>query len=185
MTEPPTLTPSRPPPAASLHEELRALAERAGASDALVIDARSPIVWGAADAERVSKPEDASPPAEVVRLDDRRPGADRSGIERTSGERFSSERRSGASDRPPPVTSETLQIESPATPTDRALDAVRALPVLPQLHKGGHLHHAERGDDFGFIARSFAGIYVLIVVFQTAHDELRAERAVQQSLPII
>jgi hypothetical protein len=174
VTIEPVLAPSRPPPASSLHEELRGLAERAGAIDALVIDARSPIVWGAADADRVSKPEDTQPPAEVVRLDDHR-----AGIERPSGERAS------RSERPPPVTSDTMEVEAPSTPTDRALDAVRALPVLSSLHKGGHLHHAERGDDFGFVARSFAGIYVLIVVFRTAHDELRAERAVQQSLPII
>jgi hypothetical protein len=170
LIDEPAFAPSRPPPGSSLHEELRALAERAAAIDALVIDARSPIVWGAADADRVSKPEDALPPAEVVRLDDRRPSGDRV---------------SGASERPPPVVSETLEVEAPATPTDRALDAVRALPVLSSLHRGGHLHHAERGESFGFVARSFAGIYVLIVVFGAAHDEVRAERAVQQSLPII
>src|SRR3979409_401146 len=38
---------SRPGPAVSLHTELETLARRAGAKDALVIDARSPIVWGA------------------------------------------------------------------------------------------------------------------------------------------
>ena len=36
--------PLRPPPAMSLHEELSALVQRAGAVDAVVIDARSPVV---------------------------------------------------------------------------------------------------------------------------------------------
>lgn len=175
MTEP-SIAPSRLPPASSLHEELRALAERAGAVDALVIDARSPIVWGAADAERVSKPEDTSPPAEVVRLDDRRP----------SGERITATQHP-PTPTPPLTAPASLELapELPVTPTDRALDEVRSLPILASLHRGGHLHHAERGSDFGFIARSFAGIYVLIVVFTTAYDELRAERAVQHSLPVI
>jgi hypothetical protein len=42
---------SRPSLARLLHDELRALSEKAGAADALVIDADSPIVWG--DAARL------------------------------------------------------------------------------------------------------------------------------------
>jgi len=38
-------SPSRPPPAQSLHAELQGLAQRAGAVDAVVIDAQSPVVW--------------------------------------------------------------------------------------------------------------------------------------------
>ena len=162
--------PSRTPPAMSLHEELRGLAERTLASDALVIDARSPIVWGAADEDRVSRPDDSQPTAEIVRLDDHR----------ASGERFA------PSEPPPRPAPELTEVPAaPLTRTDRAIAIVRALPVLISLHKGGHLHHAERGDDFGFVARSFAGIYVLIVVFDAPFDELRVERAVQHALPTI
>ncbi len=46
--------PARQPPALSLHEELAALAQRAGAVDAVVIDARSPVVWGTAGEERAA-----------------------------------------------------------------------------------------------------------------------------------
>ena len=48
--------PPHPSPAATLHEELEKLAERAGAKDALVIDARSPIVWGACAEEMSLRP---------------------------------------------------------------------------------------------------------------------------------
>ena len=169
----PRTQPSRPPPAQSLHEELRALAERAEAHDALVIDARSPIVWGAADAERASRvAADDRPTAEVVQLNDRRRGAE------------------PAEDVEPLRDSSTIPSAEPRPPViaeagDKAIAAVRALSVIPQLHKGGHLHHAVRADDFGYVARSFAAIYVLIVVYEAPFDELRAERAIQHALPQI
>ncbi len=152
-------TTNRPPAAHSLHEELRALAERASAVDAMVIDARSPVVWGAADADRASM---ETPSAEVVRLDEHRPAGD-----------------PRATPPPPDVA------PSAPSPSDHAIAAVRALSVLPSLHRGGHLHHSVRAEEFGYIARSFAGIYVLIVVFDAPWDELSAERAIVHSLPII
>jgi hypothetical protein len=50
-TRPPT-----PPASTSLDQELEALVARVGAVDALVIDARSPIVWGDADEELSLQP---------------------------------------------------------------------------------------------------------------------------------
>jgi hypothetical protein len=44
---------SRPPVQSSLHDELAALCARATALNAIVIDANSPVVWGAAHAEGV------------------------------------------------------------------------------------------------------------------------------------
>jgi hypothetical protein len=67
----------------------------------------------------------------------------------------------------------------------RALAAVRALPEMETLHKGGHLHHTVSGEDFGYIARSFAAIYVLVLAFPGPFDELRAHRAVVLALPHI
>ena len=156
---------SRPPPGLSLHEELSALAERCEAVDALVIDARSPVVWGAADRESGNHPE--SPPANVVRLDDHRPN-----------------------DPDAPRESRTMASTPPREPAppsvaDRAIAAVRSLPAIHTLHKGGHMHHLARGEDLGWVARSFAGIYVLIAVFEKPFDELGAERAIQHSLPSI
>ncbi len=50
------------------------------------------------------------------------------------------------------------------------------------MARGGHLHHAARGGPW-FVARSFAGIYLLVVVFEGEYDELRAERAIIEGLP--
>lgn len=148
---------SRPPAAQSLHSELQGLAQRAAAIDAVVIDAQSPVVWGAAEDD------DAAPHLlardNVISLDAHRP----------SGERLSEKT-------PPPR-------DPPAS--TRAVDAVRALPEIHSLHRGGHLHQTFTEPGFGWLAKSFAGIYVLILAFEGAFDELRAERSVTLSLPAI
>ncbi len=150
---------SRPPPAMSLHTELQGLAQRAGAIDAVVIDAQSPVVWGAAEDD------DAAPHLlardNVISLDAHRP----------SGERLSEKSQ------PPPPR------DPPAS--TRAVDAIRALPEIHALHRGGHLAQSFSEPGFGWLARSFAGIYVLILAFEGPFDELRAERAVAISLPAI
>jgi hypothetical protein len=64
----------------------------------------------------------------------------------------------------------------------RAIAELRALPQMSALHRGGHLALSVREEDFGYVARSFAGIYVLGVVFDHAFDEIRAERALRDSL---
>lgn len=83
--------------------------------------------------------------------------------------------RTRASQAPPP----------PQTLVDRAIEGVRAQPSLARLHKGAHLHATVREEDFGYIARSFATIYVLVLIFDGRFDELRAERGATQALPVI
>jgi hypothetical protein len=67
----------------------------------------------------------------------------------------------------------------------RAIPIVRALPEIEQLPKGGHLHAAHAEAGFGYVARSFAGIYVLVLVFEGPFDELGVRRATQAALPAI
>ena len=118
-SDPPPQRRSRPPPARSLRDELEALATRAAAINAFVIDANSPILWGSAQAL-----EDAS-----------------------------------------------------------TLDAVRALPEIAALRKGKHVRCVNGGGAAPLVAHSFAGIYLLVVVFDAPFDELRAERAILDALP--
>ena len=42
-----------------------------------------------------------------------------------------------------------------------------------------------RDHDFGYVARSFADIYVLVLVFDRPYDELCAEREIAAALPVI
>lgn len=66
--------------------------------------------------------------------------------------------------------------------TRRAIARVRAEPGIHELTRGGHLRLAEAGEGWGLLARSFAEIYVLILIFDGAYDELGAERVLARSL---
>jgi hypothetical protein len=66
-----------------------------------------------------------------------------------------------------------------------ALSAVRALPHVINLHKGEHLHESVRAPELSYVVRSFATIYMLLLVFDRPFDELRAERSIAHALPTI
>lgn len=68
--------------------------------------------------------------------------------------------------------------------TRRAITLVRQLPSLGLLHKGRHLREVSR-EGSSYLVVSFSGIYLLCLVFEGDFDELRAERAAQESLPRI
>jgi hypothetical protein len=134
---------SRAPAAISLQDELQALCERASAVNALVIDANSPVVWGAAQTRGVVPDAGAASKA-------------------------STEDSGGASG----VAAASLQ----------ALRTVRAIVESAGLRKGKRVRHIERSGDVLFLAHSFAGIYLLLLVFPAPFDELRAERAMLESM---
>lgn len=143
---------SRPPVTTSLHDELSALCARAAALNVIVIDANSPVVWGAAHPEGVvAQPPLASSPrmAETPANDE-------------------GERGGGM-----------------AVASRRAVLAARALPDIAALRKGKHLRSVARDAEVPFVAHSFASIYLLVVVYDQPFDELRAERAIVDSLPRI
>lgn len=148
----------RPSVAEALDEELRALAARAMAKDAAVIDAQSPVIWGATSGGARRDPRGQE---DELRLLSRRELIDE--IERSA-----------------PANEDAG--ETPPSATERVVDAVRALPQVASLRRGAHLHHLGREGDVGYLARSFAGIYVLVLLFEGGFDELRAERAVTDSL---
>ncbi len=137
---------SRAPAGRSLQDELQTLCERASALNALVIDANSPVVWGAAQTKGVVPD---APDAPVS------PEASSQGTATTSD-----------------ITSASL----------RALRAVRALVESAGLRKGKRVRHVERAGEAPFLAHSFAGIYLLLLVFPAPFDELRAERAMLESM---
>jgi hypothetical protein len=67
----------------------------------------------------------------------------------------------------------------------RALALVRELPEIELLHKGGQLRHAEQGEGFGYLARSFSAIYVVVLVFDGPFDEFLVKRALTHAMPTI
>jgi hypothetical protein len=136
---------SRPPAAHLLHDELERVRERAGAVNALVIDANSPILWAAAH------------PRDIV---------------------------------PEAWNAAWAPENATVGPTDaavaersrEALDTVRGVVDLGALRRGKRVRHVERDRVAPFLAHSFAGFYLLTLVFDDAFDELRAERAILESL---
>jgi hypothetical protein len=161
----------------SLRRELEALAIRADAIDAVVIDAHSPIVWGA-----VAGPV-ASPITNVIPLN----AESRARVERIqeSHRDLIAVIDADDDDEDDERTSATPAPGTPSPLTTRAVADIRALPATASLHRGGHLAYNKREDHYGVVARSFAAIYVLILVFDKAFDMLRAERALREGLPII
>jgi hypothetical protein len=152
----------------SLREELRALVARAQAVDAVVIDANSPVVWGSAvDGQPVRHDL-----GNVELVDVSRHQLVESG-RAADGDPFADE------EAPEPPEGEI------ATLTSRAIREVRALPALVEMPKGRQMAHTSREESFGCVARSFAGIYVLVVVYDGPFDELRAERTIGEGLPRI
>jgi hypothetical protein len=208
--EPGSRSPSSAP--TTLSDELRALAMRAQAVDALVIDTDSPIVWGSAQAAGASTQEREGR-VEVDAAIDRFDHSRRQLVDEIRGDgdddandddsnaaidvrqslittHAPSPSKVGANEEPsgsgaalsavPPLVEAVPAVGS----GDEAVAAARALPGISSLHKGRHLHHAATGGPW-FIAQSFAGIYLLVVVFEGPYDELRAERAIVEGLPRI
>lgn len=170
---------ARPPVARTLHEELRALAFRAGAADVVVIDVDSPVMWGSA-----SHPAQPRPRRDLVLRDVSRrelsTDEDELVVEESGQDVASALGRDDAEESAKEARADE---EEPAV-TRRALAALRALPTLGQLHKGRHLRHASHEGEC-WLALSFSGIYVLLLVFEAPFDELRAERAANDALPRI
>jgi hypothetical protein len=152
-----------------LYDELASLAKRALALDAIVIDAHSPIVWGAArgDTPRSIGPRESPIPDNVYQLD---PSA------RSRSDRPREPKAPGPpAGEPPPAWEASVN----------AVETVRSLPEMPMLHKGGQLHRTVNEPGQGYIARSFAAIYVVILVFADRFDELSAKHALLSALPTI
>lgn len=201
-------TKARLPIMGSLHDELKALAQRARAFDAFVIDADSPVLWGAASGTAGPRAPESAPYGEASHREpvtqDPRPSAPalhavpspdsgpreeptaptgnlRVAPPPDSGDRERAlrlVRRSVLAPAPEPESDEVPEL------TRRAIGVIRALPSLALVHKGRHVREISR-DRTPYLVLSFSGIYLLCLVFEGAFDELRAERASQESLPRI
>ncbi len=153
---------ARPSPARALHEELLGLCERAKALNALVVDANSPILWAAA------RPRDVVPEAWNPAF----PGDEAAPAEGAPAEAA-----------PPEAAPPDDPANSVASQSRDAIRALRDGLDLGALRRGKRVRHIERDGPAPYLAHSFAGIYLLTLVFDEAFDELRAERAVLEALP--
>jgi hypothetical protein len=167
-------TSSRPAPLRTLRDELAALAMRAGALVAFVMDAHSPVLWGIGGHERGG--EEASDVYPALHGDDE---AGETGVTGADVHTLNLD-RSEASPRGVPDRSAEASIgpvdarvtdsdaSEPANDEDlvaKSMAAVRALPAAETLPRGGHINELVAFEDWALLARSFAAIYVLVLVF--------------------
>lgn len=180
-----------------LDDELHALALRAGAASALVIDDRSPVIWGTSEPRRIAQEdvETAMRTASVVMMAEAA-GLDLAElIERDSRDVVTLLDDHGLDRQATGVLlDEVMRLQEASRRrglggwrshllTARAIATVR--DTAHSRPRTGHLHEVVREDGFGFLARSFATIYTLLVVFEGNFSELHAEGAVLQALPVI
>lgn len=191
-TDPPSL---REPLQRRIDAELEALALRAEALAAVVIDEKSPVVWGQSAARDSS--EDVATLAETAALSEEAAaqGLDLAALlaavdvsmqlAKTSLRAADAQRMAARIDR----------VRHYADDRDergwqvyvliaRAVTRVRAETAKPDF-TSGHLRLALHADTLGVWARSFATIYVLVMVYEEAFSELHAEGAALHALPLI
>ena len=173
----------------ALDETLGALARVAQAMVALVVDERSPVIWGSSAVPR--GPEDADVAAWVSAAAQ---SATRGGLDLAELLGLSTARRDELL---APLTAEDqarvlralVRLESlpnldtpaarrPFVLTMRAIAAVRRGAADARTV-------ATEGEPLGWLARGFAGIYRLVLVFDGSYSELHAEAAMIRALPVI
>jgi hypothetical protein len=152
---------ARPAPLRTLRDELAALAMRAGALVAFVMDAHSPVLWGIGGHERGG--DEASDVYPALHGDEDTGDTGVTGAEVRA-------LNPGAEARLGPVDAVVTDSDAsePANDEDlvaKSMAAVRALPATETLPRGGHINELVVFDDWALLARSFAAIYVLVLVF--------------------
>jgi hypothetical protein len=166
---------------------LRNLAERAGALRAVVLDARSPVLWGVS--ERVLESEDVPFALELARAVSALRRLDVGWDELLAPSRDALARHAhGTGARDVDVLLEAARSVHERTPT-----ALRQLVLTACAVEA--LREPGAGDDVNrrgavvpgrpFWARSFASIYWLLLIFDGPYSELHAEAALVHLLPTV
>ena len=174
-----------------LDDELCALSGRVGATGATVIDIQSPVIWGCSEGRNPD--EDLDTLLTVASLDAlaRTRGVDLAVV---SGLReddraaalsvFQGEERSRLEFLVSRMAARPLRTRQAHLIHARALEQVRRALKSHRPEEGSfrRLHH---GQDLGYFARVFAGIYVLVAYFPGPFSELRVEGSALHALPLI
>lgn len=173
----------------ALDETLAALARVAQSLACIVVDVRSPVIWGSSIAARGAEDVDVAAWVSSAAM-----AATRGGLDLAELLGIAAKDRDALLARLPPDDEARLhraigRLESlphlDALParrrfvlTMRAIAAARRGPADARLS-------ASDDDPLGWLARGFAGIYRLVLVFDGPYSELHAEAAVIRALPVI
>lgn len=175
-----------------LDDELSALCGRTGASSALVIDVTSPIVWGSSEARGEHSDVDVLLELAALSRDLEARGVDLLALLEQSDARAQETKRaanlSSQLSRRAGRAHERLGALSSRARRTQLIEA-RTLAELradsAETEGSPTYRRIVRREDSGYFARSFAGIYVLVLCFEGEFSELHVEGAALHALPII
>jgi hypothetical protein len=181
------IPPSTPPasPFRRLDEALEALRTRTGAVNIVIIDAHSPMLWGSSEPQRH---EDAV--TALLRIGEAlrallEAGAALDAICAWPADDVAPRLRAFgvAASHAEPLSRVLAQRDETALRHHllTCLAIARARAAARPAHESARIAHHE--TQFGFFARGFANIYLLIAVFEGAYSELYVESAVVHALP--
>lgn len=169
-----------------LDTALEALRARVGAVGVVTVDAHSPVLWGTSDPQRPS--EDVHELAHVgealrAALD---AGIDLDAVCSIEASDATSRLRDlgVSSELSTTLGHALLQREEPAL-RHHLLGCLAIARVRDETRAVQGTRWAHHEPQFGYLVRSFANIYLLLVVFEGAFSELSVESAVVHALPAI
>lgn len=174
-----------------LDDELAEIAERAGAVRALVIDRQSPMIWGTSGSRRTD--EDVDTGIKIAEALDAvtRAGVDLSELMKSNAERVRQLlEKQGAHGTFLIREAERIRGERKSENAwkihllvSRAIRGVRR--TLASDAQGAHLREMVHQPYSSYLARAFASIYCLLLVFDGEFTELHAEAAAVHGIPTV
>jgi hypothetical protein len=170
-----------------LDAALEALRARTGGVGAVIVDLHSPVLWGSAEPQRHT--DDASV---LIELGDAlravlRAGLDVDAVLALGPDELKAQLRNFGvdPDRIGPLGRALEQQTDESLVRHRLLTCLAVARARREAHPTPEPRWAHHEPQFGYIVRSFANIYLLIVVFEGAFSELHVESALLHALPSI
>lgn len=176
-----------------LDDELYQLTARIGATGALILDLKSPVIWASSDGQLGGEDfDEARQAGDLVRAASRK-GVDLSVVgglvpeeRETVLESFGSETRAQMEKLLSRLAGRSLKARRAHLLRAQTVASLREWTESPD----GPTHSAFvrrviHSDTMGYLVRSFAGIYLLVVYFPGAFSELHVEAAALHALPTI
>jgi len=173
-------------PARRLDDALESLRARTGAVAVVVIDG-SPVLWGSSAAQR-----------EVVNVDDwarignaltqaRDRGITIDQLTLRDADALLAALRSRGVNRAAEDVLEFLvaRDQEEIAMRHRLLTVLAIAAVRSKAHRGEHTRSVHHEPQYGYIARGFANIYQIVVVFSGPFSELHVESAILHAMPMI
>jgi hypothetical protein len=169
-----------------LDAALEALRSRAGGVGVVIVDAHSPVLWGTSDAQRPN--EDVH---ELAHVGEALRAALEAGIDLDAicslqaSDVPSRLRDLGVSSELAATLGQALLQRDESALRHHLLGCLAIARVRDEARSAPGARWAHHEPQFGYFVRSFANIYLLLVVFEGAFSELSVESAVVHALPAI